>query len=257
MSDQRIALVTGGGRGIGRAAALRLAGCGYLVAVTARSESELSEVAVEIAHRGGQCLALPADLADPTTAARLVDEVEDRWGPLAILVNNAGLGSSADPRPLVHFDDEFWELTFAVNVTAPYRLTKRVLPAMLEAGWGRVINVASVNSRIAAVHGVAYTASKHALAGLTRSTALEVAGTGVTANAVCPGVTATQMNDRRLEYDAQRLNMSVEQLEREASPLGRRILPDEVAAMIEFLAGNESAAINGQCINVCGGKVMS
>jgi NAD(P)-dependent dehydrogenase (short-subunit alcohol dehydrogenase family) len=252
----RVALVTGGGRGIGRAIAIELARTGARVAVTARSNDELHETVNDIQSTGGEALAITEDLADRTAIPRLVDAVEHPWGPVEILVNNAGIGSSASPRPIVDFDDEFWDLTLRLNVTSPYLLTKRVLPAMLQAGWGRIINIASINAHVPAMHGAAYTASKHALAGLTKATAKEVAGSGVTANAVCPGVTATQMNDRRMVYDAQRLGKSREQIESEASPLGRRLYPEEVAAMAVFLAGEQAGAINGQLINVCGGTVM-
>ena len=252
LSD-RIAVVTGAGRGIGRAIALSLGQQGMRVAIAARSTAELESLAGEIESQGGQALVVPADLSVRSVPGELVARVTETWGPVEILVNNAGIGSSQDPRPLVDFDDEFWDLSFEVNVTAPYLLTKLVLPAMLESGWGRIINVASINAKIPSLHGPAYIASKHALSGLTKATAKEVGDRGVTANAVCPGVTATLMNDKRLEYDADRTGQSFEQLEAAASPLGRRLLPEEVAALAVFLAGDEAAAINGQSFNVCGG----
>ena len=252
LSD-RIAVVTGAGRGIGRAIALSLGQQGLRVAIAARSTAELESLAGEIESLGGQALVIPADLSVRSVPGELVARVTETWGPVEILVNNAGIGSSQDPRPLVDFDDEFWDLSFEVNVTAPYLLTKLVLPAMLESGWGRIINVASINAKIPSLHGAAYIASKHALSGLTKATAKEVGDRGVTANAVCPGVTATLLNDKRLEYDADRTGQSFEQLEAAASPLGRRLLPEEVAALAVFLAGDEAAAINGQSFNVCGG----
>jgi NAD(P)-dependent dehydrogenase (short-subunit alcohol dehydrogenase family) len=256
MGVDRIAVVTGAGRGIGRASALALAAQGHRVLVTARSRDELEAVVLEIESTGGTAMPLEADLADPLAVDRVIGHVEETWGSVEVLVNNAGIGSSQRPLPLVDFDDAFWDLTFAVNVTAPYRLTKRVLPGMLQDNWGRIINIASINARVASLHGAAYTASKHALAGLTKATAKEVEGTGITANAVCPGVTATRLNDKRLEYDANRLGKSIEQLELEASPLGRRISPQEVAFTVAFLANEQATAINGQMINVCGGRVV-
>lgn len=249
----RIALVTGAGRGIGRAIARSLAAEGARVAITARSTDELDSLVDEIGATSGQVQAIVADLADRAAPAQIVRSVEATWGPLEILVNNAGIGSSQDPRPLVEFSDDFWDLTFAVNVTAPYLLTKLVLPAMIRARWGRIINIASINAKLPALHGAAYTASKHAVAGLTKVTAREAGEHGVTANAVCPGVTATQMNDKRLEYDARRTGKTFAQLEHDASPLGRRLLPDEVAALAVFLASDAAGAINGQSFNVCGG----
>jgi 3-hydroxybutyrate dehydrogenase len=255
--NDRIALVTGAGRGIGRASALALAAQGCRVAVTARTASELARVCAEIADGGGDALAVRADLSERDAPQEIVAEVEQAWGPVEILVNNAGIGSSASPMPLVDFDDAFWELTMAVNVTAPYRLTRLVLPSMLHAGWGRIINIASINARVPSLHGAAYIASKHALAGLTKASALEVGGHGITCNAVCPGATATLTNDLRLEYDAERLGKTVEELAVAASPLGRRILPEEVAAAVAFLASDPANAINGQLVNVCGGTLMA
>ena len=252
----RIALVTGAGRGIGRASSVALASVGTKVAVTARTQGELAQLADEIRGAGGEVYIVVDDLSDRDAPGRIIKKVRETWGPVEILVNNAGIGSSQDPRSLVEFDDDFWDLTFQVNVTAPYLLTKLVLPEMLAAGWGRIINIGSINSKMPALHGAAYVASKHALAGLTKATAEESAAHGVTANAVCPGVTATLMNDKRIEYDAQRLGKSFEDVEALASPLGRRLVPDEIAALVQFLASDSAAAINGQLINVCGGKVM-
>lgn len=250
---KRIALVTGAGRGIGRAIAIGLARDGHRVGVTARTREQLAEVAAQVRDVGGEPLAVEADLSERAAASAVVDRVRATWGEIEILVNNAGIGSSAAPQPLVDFDDEFWELTMRVNLTAPYLLTKQVLPAMLAAGWGRIVNIASINGKIPALHGAAYTASKHALVGLTKATAREAGERGVTCNAVCPGVTATTMNDKRLDYDVRRTGQTREQLEQAASLLGRRLLPEEVAHLAVFLASDSAGAINGQAINVCGG----
>ncbi|QDU93793.1 SDR family NAD(P)-dependent oxidoreductase [Lignipirellula cremea] len=251
-----ITLVTGASRGIGRAIALGLAETGARVAVTARSAEELTELVDAIENQGGTAWAIPGDLIEKSATDQVVAAVEEHWGPIEILVNNAGIGSSSDPKPIVGFDDDFWELTLRLNVTVPYLLTKRVLPGMVAAGWGRIINIASINSKVASLHGSAYSASKHALAGLTKAAATEHAAHGVTVNAVCPGATATLMNDKRLEYDGERTGQTIAQLEALASPLGRRIQPDEIAAAAVFLASDGARAINGQLINVCGGRVM-
>lgn len=254
----RIALVTGAGRGIGRASAMALAVQHCHVAVTARTTAELDAICAEIAAIGGTALAISADLMDRDAPRRIIEQVERTWSrSVEILVNNAGVGSSANPKPLVDFDDDFWDLTLALNVTAPYRLTKLVLPAMQKARWGRIINISSINAKVPALHGAAYVTSKHALAGLTKATAREVAEQGITCNAVCPGVTATKLNDKRIEYDARRLGKTFAQLEAEASPLGRRITPEEVAAAVAFLATDSANAINGQLLNVCGGTLMA
>lgn len=255
--ENRIALVTGAGRGIGRAIAVGLAAEGARVAVTARSLDELEHLAQEVKAGGGDALVVPGDLSDRSAPARIVRTVTQTWGPIEILVNNAGVGSSQNPKPLVDFDDDFWDLTLMVNLTAPYLLTKLVLPSMMERRWGRIINISSIAGRIGGEHGAAYGASKHGLLGLTRSTAVEGAAHGITANAVCPGVTRSRLNDRRLEYDSQRLGVSFEQLEKESTPLGRRLEPEEVAILAVQLARDEARGINGQSINVCGGRVFS
>jgi len=249
-------LITGAGRGIGRATALLLARQGYSVAIAARTQSELTEVADTIRREGGSVLALTVDLTERDQVRALVDRFEAAWGPVEILVNNAGIGSSQNPKPLIEFDDDFWDLTFHVNVTVPYLLTKRVLPSMLQARWGRVVNIGSINSKMPSLHAAAYVSSKHAIAGLTKATAKEVADSGITCNAVCPGVIATRMNDKRIEYDARRLGKSFQELEAVSSSLGRRLLPEEVAPSVAFLVSDGAAIVNGQLLNVCAGMLM-
>lgn len=253
---ERIALVTGAGRGIGRAIAIGLAQDGVDVALTARTETELVEVAGQIEQQGQRALCIVADLTSADGPQQILEQTK-AWGTVNILVNNAGIGSSHAPQPLVSFDDDYWNLTMALNVTAPYLLTKLCLPGMIAQGWGRIINIASINAKVTAIHGSAYTVSKHALAGLTKSTAVEVVQEGITANAVCPGVTKTAMNDKRLQYDEQRTGMDFADLEKNASPLGRRLLPEEIAAMTVFLATEAASGINGQLLNVCGGRVLA
>jgi NAD(P)-dependent dehydrogenase (short-subunit alcohol dehydrogenase family) len=133
----RVALVTGGGRGIGRAIALALAREGAAIGVSARTAAELEEVVGAIRGLGGTARAFTCDLGDAAAARQLIPDVAGQLGPIEILVNNAGIGSSSDPRPLVHYDDAFWDLTLALNLTAPYLLCKAVLPGMLQRHWGR------------------------------------------------------------------------------------------------------------------------
>jgi len=252
----KITLVTGAGRGIGRAIAIAFARQGHRVAVSARSEAQLKSAAEEIAAAGGHPLVVPADLTAPGEPARIVEIVRQAWGEIEVLVNNAGVGSSQSPRPVVEFDDAFWDLSMNLNVKVPYLLTRLVLPAMLEKRWGRIINIASINAKVPSFHGAAYTASKHAIVGLTKATAMEVAADGITVNAICPGVTRSEMNDQRLAYDAERLGVSIADLEAQASPLGRRLEPEEIATLAVYLAEDGARAVNGQSINVCGGRCM-
>ncbi len=252
-----VALVTGGGRGIGRAIALALAQEGARVALTARTAAELEEAVQAIRQGGGQALALPADLAEPGVPLRLLDQVQAQFGPVDILVNNAGLGSSANPKPVVDFDDDFWELSLKINLTVPYLLCKAVLPAMLARKWGRIINIASINGRVPSLHGAAYTASKHGLLGLTRTLALEVVRDGITVNAICPGPVRTLMNDRRIAYDAQRRGVSLQEQEQGMTPMGGRLEPEDIAHLAVYLASDDARKITGQAWNVDGGLVMS
>jgi NAD(P)-dependent dehydrogenase (short-subunit alcohol dehydrogenase family) len=248
----RRCLVTGAGRGIGAAVARRLSADGHAVALTARSGDELTALAATLP---GRSLVVPADLTDPAAADAVVSRVEDEWGPVEVLVLNAGAATSA---PLARTTDEDWARMLELNLTAPFRLLRRALPGMVEQGWGRVVAVASMAAKRGDPYVSAYTASKHGLLGLVRSAAAEVATTGVTVNAVCPGYVDTPMTERtvasisattgRSEADARAV------LERR-QPIGRLIDPEEVADAVLLCVA--SAAITGQGINVDGGAVQS
>jgi NAD(P)-dependent dehydrogenase (short-subunit alcohol dehydrogenase family) len=255
--ERRVALITGAGRGIGRAIARAYAAEGARLALTARSVGELDEVVASIRGAGGEALALPADLADRAVPVRLVRDVERALGPVEILVNNAGIGSSANPKPLVDFDDDFWDRSLAVNLTAPYLLSKAVLPGMLARRWGRILMVSSINGKIGSLHGAAYAASKHGLLGLMRSMAMEVTAEGVAVNAICPGPVKTLMSDRRVEYDARRRGVELAAHEASLTPMGRRLEPDEIAPLAVYLASEAGAAVAGQAINIDGGVLMT
>lgn len=255
--ENRVALITGAGRGIGRAIALAFAAEGAKVALTARTTNELDEVVGQIRAGGGTALALTADLADRTVPRKIVADIERALGPVEILVNNAGVGSSSKPSPVVDFDDEFWDQSIAINLTAPYLLCKAVLPNMVAKKWGRIITVASINGKIGSLHGAAYAASKHGVLGLVRTLAMEVASQGITVNAICPGPVHTVMNDRRIEYDAKRRGVALKDHEASLTPIGRRLEPEEIAPLAVYLASDAAAAMMGQAINIDGGIVMT
>jgi NAD(P)-dependent dehydrogenase (short-subunit alcohol dehydrogenase family) len=252
--EGRVALVTGGGRGIGRAVALALARAGAHVAVAARSVPEIEAVAAEIAALGRRTHFFPLDVSDRATLARAPGVVAEKLGPVEILVNNAGIHASA---PVQRTDDATWDALLAVDLTAPFLLTRACLPAMYERHWGRVLNVASVAGRIGLKYGAAYAAAKHGLIGFTRSLALEAAKKGVTANAICPSWTETQMLDEAVEAVAAATGRSPAQA-REAilahNPVGRAALPEEVADVAIWLA--RSPIVTGQAVHVDGGEVM-
>jgi len=253
----RVALVTGAGRGIGRAISIALARAGASVVVAARSEDELSEAVKTISSAGGKAAAVSVDLSHRQQTFDFPSRAIEPYGAIDILVNNAGVGSSTDPRPLADFNDEFWDRTLAVNLTAPYMLSRAVLPHMLSQQWGRIITVASINSRRGSVHGCAYAASKHGVLGLMRSLALEVSSCGITVNCICPGPVATRMNDLRIRYDADRLGRDLKEHEQDLTLVGGRAAPEDIAPMAVYLAGDQARMITGQAYNICGGINMA
>ncbi len=254
--QDRIALVTGAGRGIGRAIASAFAQAGAQVGLTARTASELNDAVQTIAKAGGKAVAIAADLTQKDAPAEILKQMAAKLGPVDILVNNAGIGSSSDPKPVADFNDTFWELSLLLNLTVPYRLSKAVLPHMREKKWGRIINIASINSKMPSLHGAAYAASKHGLLGLTRTLALEVAKEGITVNAICPGPVHTLMNDKRLEYDAQRRGITFAEIEHSMTPIGGRLEPEDVAPLAVYLASGAARMVTGQAYNICGGVLL-
>jgi NAD(P)-dependent dehydrogenase (short-subunit alcohol dehydrogenase family) len=248
----RTALVTGAGRGIGQAVAVRLATEGYRVALTARSTDQLEETA-RLCR--GETLVLPADMLDPAAPDAVVSEVERVWGPVAVLVANAGAGDSA---PVARITDEMWQRQIDLNLTAPFRCLRRVVPSMVDEGWGRVVVLASIAAKRGDPYIAAYTAAKHGVLGLVRSAAAELARTGVTVNAVCPAYVDTPMTDGSVETIASTTGRSAEEarqaLERK-QPVGRLITVDEVSDAVMFCVGN--AGVTGQGVNVDGGAVQS
>ncbi|MGZ4631507.1 MAG: SDR family NAD(P)-dependent oxidoreductase [Actinomycetes bacterium] len=248
----RTCLVTGASRGIGLVVAQRLSTDGHRVALVARDDNALQKGAAELA---GPSLAIAADVTDPQHVERAFRAVEVEWGPVEVLVSNAGAAMAAS---LLDTTDEDWGRMLEVNLTAPFRLLRRALPAMIERRWGRVVVIASVVAKRGEAQVAAYTASKHGVLGLVRATAAEVARTGVTVNAVCPGYVDTPMTDATISSIVERTGRSRAEalalLERR-QPIGRLVEPDEVAQAVAFCLGN--AAVNGQGINVDGGAVQS
>jgi NAD(P)-dependent dehydrogenase (short-subunit alcohol dehydrogenase family) len=250
----RTALVTGASRGIGRAIAEAFAREGANLILVARDTKDLGEVKAACEAAGAKVTSVIADLGQRGEVEAVFRAIPPAG--VDILVNNAGIGSSANPKPVATFDDAFWEQTLYLNLTVPYLLSKRVLPGMIAAKRGRIINVASIAGKIGSIHGSAYSASKHGLLGLTRTLAQEVVKDGITVNAICPGVVASRMNDKRVAYDAQRLSKTVKEVEAASTPLGRRLTPDEVSPLAVFLASDDARAITGQPYNVDAGTIM-
>jgi NAD(P)-dependent dehydrogenase (short-subunit alcohol dehydrogenase family) len=253
----RVALVTGGGRGIGRAVALALAREGADVAVAARTGVEVEAVAAEVRALGRRAAALTGDVADRAQVDAVAAGAAAALGPVGILVNNAGMAVAAR---LADIDDALWERHLAVNLSAAFYLTRAVLPAMVAAGWGRVINVASSAARQGYPYVAAYVAAKHGLLGLTRAVAMEVAGAGVTVNAVCPGYAATALTWESARRIQEKTGRSYEEALRALaafSPQKRLVEPEEVAALAVLLASDEARGVTAQAWHVDGGAVQA
>jgi 3-hydroxybutyrate dehydrogenase len=252
----RTALVTGGSRGIGRAIALALASEGANVAVSSRTMPDLQKVASEIEESGRRSLPVACDVTDTRQVGDLVDQVVEGLGPIEILVNNAGASGS---HKFIDHPDELWDRMLAINLTSVYRVSKAVVPQMVERKWGRVINVASVASKIPTRYASAYTASKHGVLGLTRAMALELNAFNITVNAICPAYVDTPMTDATIANSAERTGRSPEeilQIIEQGNPQGRLIAPEEVAAVAVLLASDSSRGITSQAINIDGGEVL-
>ena len=254
----KVALITGGGRGIGRAVALAFAREGASVAVCARTESEVRRVAEEIRDEC-QVRALHGvcDVADGESVRAAFHNISEEFGQgVDILVNNAGIAESA---PFAKTTDDFWQRHLSINLSGTFYFMRAALPSMIERGWGRIINMASIAGKTGAPYIAAYAASKHGVLGLTRSCALEVATKGITVNAICPGYVETDMTERAIENITAKTgkpSTEARAIIEGMSPQRRLITSEEVAALALLLASDEGRGINGQAINVDGGGVL-
>ncbi len=253
----RRAVVTGAGRGMGRAIALALAEAGADVAVTARTTADLELLAADIQAMGRHSLYITCDVTDPEQVRDMAASAISGLGGVDILVNNAG---SAGSHKFVGHPDELWHRMLLLNLTSVYYVTKAFVPTLIERRWGRIINIASIAARVGDRYIAAYTASKHGVLGLTRSLAAELVQHNITVNAICPGYVDTPMTQQSISNIATRTGMSEEQAREtleKLSPQRRLIEPEEVAALVVYLAGDVAKGITGQAINVDGGGVMS
>jgi NAD(P)-dependent dehydrogenase (short-subunit alcohol dehydrogenase family) len=245
--EGRVALVTGAGRGIGKAAAMLLAERGARVMASSRSKHELAEVGLDY---------IVADLGDATGCSKAVAETEERLGPIDILVCNHGIGS-AHERVIWEQDVEVWDETMRINLDGPFHLSRIVVGGMAERGYGRCVYTSSTAGELAEREGSAYSASKHGLIGLMRSVAQDGGPFGVTSNAVLPGWVRTEMAEKSAAETARRRGITPDEVWAERNSLylpGRVATPQEVAEMIAFFASEESSGVSGEAVKVALGS---
>lgn len=248
------ALVTGGARGIGEAVARSLLAQGARVTLLGRSEAKLAQ-GVQALAAFGEVAWVAADISDAAAVEAAFARAAERFGPVQVLVNNAGQAVSA---PFGKTDAALWQQMIDVNLTGTYHCVSAALPAMLSAGWGRIVNVASTAGLIGYPYVTAYCAAKHGVVGLTRALALEVAKKGVTVNAVCPGYTETDIVRDAVANIVAKTGRSEDEARAELSkrnPQGRLVQPQEVADTVLWLCQPGAGAVTGQSIAVAGGEV--
>jgi ketoreductase len=256
MLKDKVALVTGGGTGIGKSIAVKLAKIGVKVAIASRGRAHIEPAAAELTTLGLTALPLQMDVRNKQDVERAVGDVASRWGGIHILVNNAGISRLSlidDP------DDTKWYDIVDTNLHGMYLVTKEVLKHMPDQVGGRVINISSVLGKFGVPGYTAYCTTKHGMIGFTRALALEVVGRGITVNAICPGWVDTEMATLGINETAALQGITPEQFKAQAVanvPMKRFLEADEVAGLVCYIASDAARGITGQAMNICGGQTM-
>ncbi|KAI3433896.1 hypothetical protein D9Q98_003698 [Chlorella vulgaris] len=252
----RVALVTGSSTGIGIGILRQLAAGGATTVMHGlEPEAALQQKAAAIAAQYGTIVGTnSANLLHPQEVRDMIARVQEEFGRLDILVNNAGIQHVA---PVHEFPEEKWNAIIEVILNAPYHATKAALPAMIDAGWGRIVNTGSMHALVASPFKSAYNAAKHGVAGLTKTVALEVATKGVTVNAVCPGYVMTELIEKQLASQAKTRGIPKEKVISDVllvdQPIKRFVKSEEVGALVRHLCTDDAAAITGACLSIDGG----
>lgn len=242
--EGKVALITGGSSGIGRATALEFAEEGAKVAIAARRAAELEETVRQIQAKGGEAIFVPTDITKPDQVERLVKTTVDRFGRLDFAFNNAGvLGTPFVPTP--DYKVETWEQVISVNLTGVFLSMKYEIPAILASGGGAIVNMSSIAGKVGGAGGIAYYASKHGVIGATKAAALEFAAKGIRINAICPAVIKTEMADQLISKNEAAIMA--------AHPIGRFGVPEEVSGVITFLCSSKASFITGHAYAIDGG----
>jgi NAD(P)-dependent dehydrogenase (short-subunit alcohol dehydrogenase family) len=246
----RVVIITGAGQGIGRVFAKSFAKAGARVVIAERNEKTAAAVSAEILKDGGQALAVTTDVADPASIAEMIELVEDEYGRIDVLINNAGIFSTLQMRPFDQIPLEEWEQVLKVNLTGPFLCARAVLPAMRRAKWGRIINIASGAVRLGRPNYLHYIATKAALIGMSLSMARELGADNITVNAILPGATFTEI---------ERKTVTPQQKERIVAMqcIPRPETPEDLVGAVLFLASEASGFVTGQSINLDGGVTPS
>lgn len=253
---EKVALVTGASRGIGRAIAETFLDEGAKVALCARDVPQLESIADAWNQKSRRALAVECDVSSSDSVDAAIAEIQRAWGKLHIVVNNAGISGRT---PIDEDADELWQQILEVNLGGSYRVTRRAL-GLMSAGGSRIVNISSVLGRFGVPGYAAYCTAKHGILGFTRALALELAPRAITVNAICPGWVDTDMAEQGINDTAQVLGVTPEAFKEQAMagvPLRRFIDPAEVAKLALYLCSEDASMVTGQAYNICGGQVMN